>query len=46
MIDGWQTLREQFGDLEPAVTAIATGGLSFGIHILLTAGQLADMARR
>ena len=43
VIDGWQTLREQFGDLEPAVTAIATAGLSFGIHILLTAGRWADI---
>ncbi len=43
VIDGWQTLREQFGDLEPAITAMAAAGLSFGIHLLLTAGRWADI---
>lgn len=43
VIDGWQTVREQFGDLEPAITAMAAAGLSFGIHLLLTAGRWADI---
>ncbi len=43
VIDGWQTVREQFGDLESAITGMATGGLSFGIHVLLTAGRWADI---
>ncbi len=43
VIDGWQTLREQFGDLEPAITGMAAAGLSFGIHVLLTAGRWADI---
>jgi S-DNA-T family DNA segregation ATPase FtsK/SpoIIIE len=43
VIDGWQTLREQFGDLEPTITGMAAAGLSFGIHVLLTAGRWADI---
>jgi S-DNA-T family DNA segregation ATPase FtsK/SpoIIIE len=43
VIDGWQTLREQFGDLEPAITGMAAAGLSFGIHVLLTANRWADI---
>jgi S-DNA-T family DNA segregation ATPase FtsK/SpoIIIE len=43
VIDGWQTLREQFGDLEPAITGMAAAGVSFGIHVLVTAGRWADI---
>ena len=43
VIDGWQTLREQFSDLEPGITGMAAAGLSFGIHVLLTAGRWADI---
>jgi len=43
VVDGWQTVREQFSDLEPQITGMATAGLSFGIHVLLTAGRWADI---
>jgi S-DNA-T family DNA segregation ATPase FtsK/SpoIIIE len=35
VIDGWMTLRNEFEDLEPAITQIASRGLTYGIHLLL-----------
>ncbi|WP_059016022.1 type VII secretion protein EccCa [Mycobacterium sp. M26] len=43
VIDGWQSLREEFGELEPRVTALAAHSLSFGVHLILTAGRWADI---
>ncbi|MCX2931081.1 type VII secretion protein EccCa [Mycobacterium sp. CVI_P3] len=43
VVDGWPTLREEFGDLEAAVTGFAGRGLSFGVHVILTAGRWADI---
>lgn len=43
VVDGWQVLREEFADLEPVITAVAAQGLSFGIHLVLTAGRWADL---
>ncbi|BBZ79710.1 putative FtsK/SpoIIIE family protein [Mycolicibacterium anyangense] len=43
VVDGWQTLRDEFGDLEPRFTALATRGLSYGVHLILTAGRWADL---
>ena len=43
VIDGWSVFRAEFTDLEPAITAIATQGLSHGVHLLITAGRWADI---
>lgn len=43
VVDGWQTLREEFGELEPRFAALAVRGLSFGVHLILTAGRWADI---
>ncbi|KAA0105161.1 type VII secretion protein EccCb [Mycolicibacterium sp. P1-5] len=43
VVDGWSTLREEYPDLETVITGIATRGLSFGIHLILTAGRWADI---
>lgn len=43
VVDGWATLRDDFPDLEPAITAFAARGLSFGVHVILTAGRWADI---
>ncbi|MGL5866907.1 MAG: type VII secretion protein EccCa [Dermatophilaceae bacterium] len=43
VVDGWQVLRAQFDDLEPAVAELATTGLSFGIHLLAAAPRTADV---
>ncbi len=43
VVDGWAAFREGFGELESTVTAIATQGLSYGVHLLITAGRWADI---
>ena len=43
VIDGWQALRTEFEDLEPIVLGLATDGLSYGIHIILSASRWADL---
>ena len=43
VVDGWSTLREEFPDLEAPITGLAARGLSFGIHVILTAGRWADI---
>lgn len=43
VIDGWASFREDYDALEPAVTALATRGLSYGIHVVLTASRRAEI---
>ena len=43
VIDGWATLRQEFDSLEPPVTAIAAQGLSFGVHVVVTASRWAEL---
>jgi len=43
VVDGWQAFRDEFTDLEATITAIAAQGLSFGVHVLLSAGRWADI---
>lgn len=43
VVDGWQTVREEFSDLEPSITTMAAQGLSFGVHVVLTAARWADI---
>jgi S-DNA-T family DNA segregation ATPase FtsK/SpoIIIE len=42
VIDGWASLRNDYDDLEPLVTDIATRGLSYGIHVVAGATRWAD----
>jgi S-DNA-T family DNA segregation ATPase FtsK/SpoIIIE len=42
VIDGWQTIRAEFEDLEPAVVELVNRGLGFGIHVVATAGRWMD----
>lgn len=37
VVDGWATVRSDFEMLEPALQSIAIGGLSYGIHLAITA---------
>lgn len=39
VVDGWQTLRKEFEDLEGAVNDIAVRGLSFGVHVVGTCAR-------
>lgn len=42
VIDGWATIRQEFELLEPQITALASQGLSFGVHVILTASRWSD----
>ncbi|MBU3064906.1 type VII secretion protein EccCa [Nocardia sp. NEAU-G5] len=39
VIDGWAAFREEFEPLESMVNAIATQGLSYGIHLMVAASR-------
>lgn len=39
IIDGWGLLREDFEELEPTVSQLVARGLSFGVHVIVTANR-------
>ncbi|MEE6179146.1 type VII secretion protein EccCa [Mycobacterium sp. 050134] len=39
VVDGWATIKSDFEMLEPALQAIAIQGLSYGIHLAVTASR-------
>jgi len=43
VVDGWATLRAEFEALEAQVQAIAARGLTYGIHVVITAGRWLDV---
>jgi DNA segregation ATPase FtsK/SpoIIIE, S-DNA-T family len=43
VVDGWATLRHDFEALEEAITSMATQGLSFGVHVVLSASRWAEI---
>lgn len=43
VIDGWASLRREFESLEQSVIDIGGQGLSFGVHLVLTASRWADL---
>lgn len=43
VIDGWATLRTEFEALEPQIQAIAARGLTYGVHVILTAARWLDV---
>jgi S-DNA-T family DNA segregation ATPase FtsK/SpoIIIE len=43
VIDGWQTLRTEFEDLEPVVAELANRGLGFGIHVIASCARWMEM---
>jgi S-DNA-T family DNA segregation ATPase FtsK/SpoIIIE len=42
VVDGWSTIRNDYEDLEPVLTDIATRGLSYGVHIVGSAVHWTD----
>ncbi|MDX1884500.1 type VII secretion protein EccCa [Mycolicibacterium sp. 120270] len=42
IVDGWAVFRQEF-DLESAITALAAQGLSYGIHVVLSASRWAEI---
>jgi DNA segregation ATPase FtsK/SpoIIIE, S-DNA-T family len=43
IIDGWASLRHEFDEVEEAINSIAGQGLSFGIHVVLSASRWAEI---
>jgi S-DNA-T family DNA segregation ATPase FtsK/SpoIIIE len=43
VVDGWQTLRTEFEDLETTVHELANRGLGFGIHVLAATNRWMDV---
>ncbi|GGC64920.1 type VII secretion protein EccCa [Hoyosella rhizosphaerae] len=43
IVDGWATVRQEFEELESSIAALASQGLSFGVHVLVTATRWSDL---
>ncbi|WP_145882072.1 type VII secretion protein EccCa [Streptomyces sp. BK340] len=43
VIDGWNTLRQEFPDLIPILTLIAGRGLNYGVHLIVAATRWAEI---
>jgi S-DNA-T family DNA segregation ATPase FtsK/SpoIIIE len=43
VVDGWHAMRQAHEALEPSITALAAEGLSYGVHVVLTASRWADI---
>jgi S-DNA-T family DNA segregation ATPase FtsK/SpoIIIE len=39
VIDNWAAVRQEFEDLEPAVLDVASRGLGYGVHLVITANR-------
>jgi S-DNA-T family DNA segregation ATPase FtsK/SpoIIIE len=42
VVDGWLTLRQEFEELEQAVTSIAARGLGYGVHLVASTGKWSE----
>ncbi|WBB68834.1 type VII secretion protein EccCb [Micromonospora sp. WMMD812] len=43
VVDGWNTLRQEYEELEQTITNLASRGLGFGVHVVLTAVRWAEI---
>jgi ESX secretion system protein EccC len=43
VIDGWSRLRREFEALETSITDLAVQGLSFGVHVVVSASRWAEI---
>ncbi|PJK22222.1 type VII secretion protein EccCb [Mycolicibacterium goodii] len=43
VVDGWSALRTEFETLDSAITALAGQGLSYGVHVVVTATRWAEL---
>ena len=43
VIDGWATVRQEFDAIEASITALAAQGLSYGIHVVVSASRWAEI---
>jgi S-DNA-T family DNA segregation ATPase FtsK/SpoIIIE len=43
IVDGWGTLRQEYEELEQTITTLASRGLGFGLHVVVTATRWAEV---
>lgn len=43
VIDGWASVRQEFGALEESISMLAAQGLSYGVHVALSASRWAEI---
>lgn len=43
VIDGWAAFREQFESLEPVIADLASRGLGYGVHVVVTLNRWMEM---
>ncbi|GGS41683.1 type VII secretion protein EccCa [Streptomyces griseoviridis] len=43
VVDGWSTVRQDFLDLMPVFTQVASRGLNFGVHLFVSAGRWGEI---
>jgi S-DNA-T family DNA segregation ATPase FtsK/SpoIIIE len=43
VVDGWLTLRNEFDDLEEKITDLATRGLAYGVHVVVSCARWFDL---
>ncbi|WP_310783872.1 type VII secretion protein EccCb [Mycobacterium sp. Z3061] len=43
VVDGWAGLRQDFDAVADSITALAAQGLSYGVHVLVSAGRWAEI---
>ena len=43
IVDGWATLRREFETIEASISSLAAQGLSFGVHVVLSASRWAEI---
>jgi S-DNA-T family DNA segregation ATPase FtsK/SpoIIIE len=43
VIDGWAAIRQEFETIEASITALAAQGLSYGIHVVISASRWAEV---
>nr|WP_269810572.1 type VII secretion protein EccCa [Kineosporia rhizophila] len=43
VVDGWNTVRQDFHDMVQAFTLIANRGLNYGVHVIVAAGRWSEI---
>ncbi|MBB4686429.1 type VII secretion protein EccCa [Amycolatopsis jiangsuensis] len=43
IVDNWRALRDDFDELEQSITRLATQGLAYGVHVIISANRWADL---
>ncbi|GAA3538247.1 type VII secretion protein EccC [Amycolatopsis ultiminotia] len=43
VVDNWRALRDDFDELEQSITRLATQGLAYGVHVVISANRWADL---